>query len=37
MSKDAYKSTLCLPQTSFPMKADLPKAAASWNGRATAC
>ena len=25
MSKDAYKSTLCLPQTKFPMKADLPK------------
>jgi isoleucyl-tRNA synthetase len=25
MSKDAYKSTLCLPKTDFPMKADLPK------------
>ena len=25
MANDAYKSTLCLPQTRFPMKADLPK------------
>jgi isoleucyl-tRNA synthetase len=25
MSKDGYKTTLCLPQTDFPMKADLPK------------
>jgi isoleucyl-tRNA synthetase len=25
MSSDAYKKTLCLPRTDFPMKADLPK------------
>ena len=25
MSKDGYKTTLCLPRTDFPMKADLPK------------
>ena len=25
MAKDAYKQTLCLPATKFPMKANLPK------------
>lgn len=25
MANDAYKNTLCLPRTDFPMKADLPK------------
>ncbi|MBI5500076.1 MAG: isoleucine--tRNA ligase [Deltaproteobacteria bacterium] len=25
MANDAYKATLCLPQTDFPMKADLPR------------